>query len=252
MRGIARNRDQPGESRCVQSQLRGRRRPECEYYRPVREYRRRTLHDRGRELRYARLERQLHNKLRNRQRDHWHLLRRPDQRGGSVRRGGRHWQIPGRNLHRALQRRADHDAHHGHQLLRLLAVGAGLGQPGGVLQNNVLLYNFTPNNLIAALGACSAANAYCGNPNAQFPKSNNTQLYAFVNFLDTNGTFDSVRFQENPARGSYESDNHTVGFATTVSGTNVPVPEPASLVLLAFALAALGVGRGRPACRAKA
>ena len=116
----------------------------------------------------------------------------------------------------------------------------------------MLLYNFTPNNLIAALGACSAANAYCGNPNAQFPKSNNTQLYAFVNFLDTNGTFDSVRFQENPARGSYESDNHTVGFATTVSGTNVPVPEPASLVLLAFALAALGVGRGRPACRAKA
>ncbi len=119
-------------------------------------------------------------------------------------------------------------------------------------KNNVLLYNFTPNNLIAALGACSVANAYCGNPNTASPRSNNTQLYAFVNFLDTNGTFDSVRFTENPAAGGYESDNHTVGFATTESGINVPVPEPASLALLAFALAGLSVVRRRPARDANA
>ncbi len=114
-------------------------------------------------------------------------------------------------------------------------------------KNNVLLYTFAPNTLISALGKCSVSNAYCGNPNSQFLNANIGEQYAFVNFLDSNGTFDSVRFVENPASGGYESDNHSVGYATTASGTNLNVPEPATLAILAFALASLGVARRRRA-----
>jgi PEP-CTERM motif len=107
-------------------------------------------------------------------------------------------------------------------------------------KNNVLVYNFSPNDLIAALGTCDGSNPYCGNPSTTY-HVNSGQLYAFVNFFDTNGTFDDVKFSENPSNGGYESDNHTVGFIAVETGT--PVPEPASLAILGAALAGLGVIR---------
>lgn len=114
------------------------------------------------------------------------------------------------------------------------------GNQVGFYKNNVLLYTFLPSTLIAAVGSCSASNPYCGNPNSQFAGANTGEPYAFVNFVDTNGTFDSVRFVQSGG-GGYESDNHTIGFVTTESGTGIAVPEPASLALLAFALAGLTV-----------
>ncbi len=117
------------------------------------------------------------------------------------------------------------------------------GNQLGFYKNNVLVYNFTPSILVAAVGSCpNASNAYCGNPNSQFPNSDTGEPFAFVNFLDTNGTFDSVRFVQSGG-GSFESDNHTVGYATAQSGVNIPVTEPASLALLTFALVGLGALR---------
>jgi len=112
-------------------------------------------------------------------------------------------------------------------------------------KNNVLLYSFTSSTLVAAVGSCpNASNAYCGNPNSQFANLDNTEPFAFVNFRDTNGTFDKVAFVQG-ASGGFESDNHTVGYATTQSGVNIPVAEPASLALLAFALVGLSAIRPR-------
>ena len=116
--------------------------------------------------------------------------------------------------------------------------------------NEVALYNggthfysFTPADLINALGSCSKSNAYCGNPNADHLGQNSSQLYAFVNFSDMTGTFDSAHFRENPSLGGYGSNKQTVGFVTAWSGTVLGIAEPVSFALLAFAVAGFGMVR---------
>lgn len=125
-----------------------------------------------------------------------------------------------------------------------------LGNQVAFYKGATLVYSFTPSDLIKALGSCSASNAYCGNPNPSKLGQNSGQLYAFVNFRDSNGTFDRVSFQENPASGGYESDNHTVGYVTAVSGTVVSVAEPSTMAVLSIGLLGLlgfrRAAQGRP------
>ena len=82
---------------------------------------------------------------------------------------------------------------------------------------------------------------YFGNPDAPFRGQNAGEPYAFVNFYDTTGSFDEVRFTEDPNGGGYESDNHTVGYYTATGGT----PEPATwaMFLVGFGLVGTGLRR---------
>jgi len=98
---------------------------------------------------------------------------------------------------------------------------------------STLVFNFSPTNFATLVGACpNGANPFCGNPNPPFLGFNSGQQYAYLNFLDTTGTFNKIVFDENPAVGRFESDNQAVGNFSSIPGTPIPqTPEPPSLLL---------------------
>lgn len=90
---------------------------------------------------------------------------------------------------------------------------------------NTLVYSYTPSDFMKAAGSCPGS-AYCGNPNTG---QDSGELFAFINYTDTTGTFNKVVFSEAPNVGNFESDNHTIGNVATT-------PEPSSLALLGTGL----------------
>ena len=123
-----------------------------------------------------------------------------------------------------------------------------------------LLYSFGSTDLQAALGACSASNAYCGNPTTPFKGQNSSEAYAYVNFFDTVGYFDTVVLYNASGSTGFESSNHAVGYINPIvaSGTTfsapdrppsaaanakfaglVAIPEPATVMLVFTAFVAL-------------
>jgi len=120
--------------------------------------------------------------------------------------------------------------------------------PGNLLtfyEDGVEVYQFTPADLLALIGNCP--NPYCGNPSGPFAGDDDSQPYVFLNFFDPTGPFNEIVFSENPEVGGYESDNHTVGFATGKSGTPINAPEPGSLAMLSSGLFGLLLTRRRRA-----
>lgn len=107
-------------------------------------------------------------------------------------------------------------------------------------KNGTSVFNFS-----AAQVANLFANmpAFNGNPNSN-QSGNTSQPYAFLNFYDTNGTFDKIVFSESPQVGGYESDNHTVGFFTSQSGA-AAVPEPSTWALMFCGLGMVGAAMRR-------
>ena len=139
--------------------------------------------------------------------------------------------------------------------------------------NGQLLYSFGATDLQTALGTCSGSNAYCGNPTTPFKGQNSTEAYAYVNFFDTVGYFDTVVLYEASTAG-FESSNHAVAYINplVVSGTTfatqdrppsaaanakfagiVAIPEPATVLVVFTALVVLIVrDRRRRAAHAAA
>jgi hypothetical protein len=112
-----------------------------------------------------------------------------------------------------------------------------------------LVASFEPGVALAALGA-----AYFGNPNP--PGGNNSEKYAYLNFIGTDGSmFDQITFTS----PNFEADNFSL-LATTpsiipgtvIDGAVVSVPEPSSVVLMGAGVAGmLGYGwRRRKAAKA--
>jgi hypothetical protein len=91
---------------------------------------------------------------------------------------------------------------------------------------NTLVYTFTSQNLINALGSCAWGhlfNAYCGNPNSYY--SDSGELFAFVNFTDTAGTFNKIVFKQTGTGGA-PSRPTTRQSPTTCRPTPRPAPAP--------------------------
>ena len=108
---------------------------------------------------------------------------------------------------------------------------------------STLVYTYTAQNMITALGSCangSAGNAYCGNPSDY--NADSGELFAYVNFIDTIGTFNKIVFTQNGG-GGFESDNHAVAYNSAFTTTGAP--EPAGIWVLGAGLIGLFLLRRR-------
>ncbi|HEX7158770.1 MAG TPA: hypothetical protein VF214_07135 [Edaphobacter sp.] len=115
---------------------------------------------------------------------------------------------------------------------------------------NSLVESFTPKDFINLVGPCPGANPFCGNPNNGLDPE---EQFAYLNFYDTNGTFNTIVFGETLApTAELESDNHAVAnLASSPGGTIIPAseaPEPASLFMVATGIfgLTLAIRRGCP------
>jgi hypothetical protein len=112
------------------------------------------------------------------------------------------------------------------------------------------LFTFSAAQASTFINGLPNSSSYFGNPNTQFLNANGGEPYAFLNFYARGTTrFDRVVFDQGP-NGGYESDNHTVGRWSRISGTVIPipggaVPEPATWTMLIIGFGLVGAAARR-------
>ena len=111
-------------------------------------------------------------------------------------------------------------------------------------KDGVEVGSLSPGDVLTRLGG---NRAYFGNPNPRFARQDSGEPYAFINFYDTTGNFDEVRFTQTGG-GGYESDNQTVGFYTAAGGA----PEPGTWALFLTGFGLVGAGLRRRAFTSRA
>jgi hypothetical protein len=104
-----------------------------------------------------------------------------------------------------------------------------------------LVASLDAGSIKSLIDAKSDAAAYYGNPNAPFQGQNSGEPYAFLNVYFTGGDSYNKIIIKQTAGGGYESDNHTVGFYTSLGG----VPEPATWAMLITGFGLVGVAMRR-------
>jgi hypothetical protein len=99
--------------------------------------------------------------------------------------------------------------------------------------NSTPVYTFGASEFQALVGNCPGT-GFCGNPNTNFLNDNHAQQYAFLSFISTGGSFNSVVISEGNT-GNFEADNLTVGYVSDPTAIgSVFTPEPGTFVLAAF------------------
>jgi PEP-CTERM motif len=114
-----------------------------------------------------------------------------------------------------------------------------------IYSGDTVIAYFDSSVLQRALGSCTGANPYCGNPTTQFKGQDPGELFVYVNIYDLSGYITKVVFQNGNSGTGFESSDHAVAYGDPLTVVGTPIPEPGTLAVLGVGFAGLAAARRR-------